>query len=344
MEPLVLGPNLLHRFYRGGGAIAAFRGTVVSDERVPEDWVASTTTTFGAAAEGLSRLPDGRLLRDAVAADPAGFLGPEHVRAFGADPALLVKLLHTAERLLVHCHPDQAFARRHLGCTHGKTEAWIVVAVDGPRPQVHLGLREGLDRVRLRQLVLEQDVSTLLDRLWAVPVQPGDTVLVPAGVPHAVGAGVLLVELQEPTDFSILLEWAGFPVDGLEHGHLGLGYDLVLNCVDRSAWAAGRLAGLRGHRDRATQVAPGVVRLFPAAADRFFRAQYLRPAPAAVLDAAYSILIVVAGAGRLETDAGAIDVAAGQTILIPHGAGPVTVRGAGVEAVRCLPPEPPGRP
>lgn len=344
VAPVVLGPNLLHRFYRGGSAIAAFRGIAVNDERVPEDWVGSTTASFGSAAEGLSRLPDGRLLRDAVAADPVGFLGPEHVRAFGADPALLVKLLHAAERLLVHCHPDVAFARRHLGCAHGKTEAWIVVATEGPRPQVHLGLRQGLDQARLRHLVLEQDVSALLASLWAVPVGPGDTVLVPAGVPHAVGAGVLLVELQEPTDFSVLLEWAGFPVDGLEHGHLGLGYDLALDCVDRSPWSAERLAGVRGHWDRATPVGPGVARLFPAAADPFFRAQAVRPAPAAALDPAYSILVVTAGAGRLEAGAGAIEVAAGQTILIPHGAGPVTVRGAGLEAVRCLPPEPPERP
>src|ERR671922_204086 len=91
--PLLLPPNLLRRFYRGGKRIAAFRGTTV---------------------------------RDAVAADPVAFLGPEHVERFGADTRLLVKLLDAGERLPVHFHPDDEFARRH-GFAHGKTEAWLMV-------------------------------------------------------------------------------------------------------------------------------------------------------------------------------------------------------------------------
>jgi mannose-6-phosphate isomerase len=339
MGPIRLPANRLARFYRGGPAIDELRGTAPrpGGETQPEDWVGSTTTVFGSATEGLTLLEDGRTLREAVEADPEGFLGPRHADAYGADPALLVKLLHAGERLPVHCHPSRDFARRHLDCPWGKTEAWVIVATEVPEPVVHLGFREPMDPGRLAGLVQEQRVEALLERLNAIPVAPGDAVLVPAGVPHAIGEGVLLVELQEPTDFSVLLEWAGFAVDGRREGHLGLGFELALRCVDRSGWGAGELERLRV---RPRPVRAGVERLLPAEADPFFRAERLRPDPAVPLEAAFSILVVVAGSGRLETRGGALGLHRGDTVLVPFAAGPGEVRG-GVEVVRCLPPEPP---
>ena len=80
-------------------------------------------------------LPDGRLLRDAVAEHAGSWLGAAHVARFGADPALLVKLLDAGQRLPVHCHPSDEFAAAHFGSRYGKTEAWIVVgATDRTRP------------------------------------------------------------------------------------------------------------------------------------------------------------------------------------------------------------------
>ena len=101
-----LPANQLPRFYRGGARIAAFRGLESVDDQAPEDWVASTTVVHGDSQFGLSRLPDGGRLRDAIEADPEAFLGHAHVERFGADPALLVKLLDAGERLPLHLHPD----------------------------------------------------------------------------------------------------------------------------------------------------------------------------------------------------------------------------------------------
>jgi mannose-6-phosphate isomerase len=338
VTPIPLAANRVPRFYRGGRGIDELRGAGAgaAGDAAPEDWVGSATTVFGSAGEGLSRLPSGELLRAAIAADPEGFLGRRHAEAYGADPALLVKLLDAAERLPVHCHPDRGFARRHLSCPWGKTEAWVVLATRAPEPVVHLGFRQAVDPGRLAAMVERQDAEALLAGLNAVPVAPGDTVLVPAGTPHAIGEGVLLVELQEPTDFSVLLEWEGFAVDGRRDGHLGLGFDLALSCVDRAAWDRAGLARLRGGRGA---VRPGVERLFPAEADPFFRAERLRPDPAATLEAAFSILVVTGGSGRLETRGGALDLARGDTVLVPFAAGPGELRGR-LEAVRCLPPSP----
>ena len=338
MKPIRLAANRFPRFYRGGQAIDELRGMApeAAGAFLPEDWVGSTTTAFGSAGDGLTRLEDGRTLRAAIGEDPEGFLGRRHADAYGADPALLVKLLHAGQRLPVHLHPDRDFARRHLDCPWGKTEAWVVIGADGPEPVVHLGFREPMDPGRLAELVSGQRVDALLASLNAVPVASGDTVLVPAGTPHAIGQGVLLVELQEPTDFSVLLEWDGFAIDGPRQGHLGLGFELALRAVDRSGRAPAELDRLRAGRG---PVRPGVERLFPEEADPFFRAERLRPDPAAALEAAFSILVVTDGSGRLETGGGSLELARGDTALVPFAAGSGEVRGR-LEAVRALPPVP----
>jgi len=343
--PVLLEPNQPARFYRGGAGIARFRDVPQTSEYIPEDWVGSTTEIFSQPGAGLTRLAGGETLRHAIAAAPDAFLGPEHVTRYGADPALLVKILHTEGRLVVHFHPDRDFAASHLGSRHGKTEAWIILSAgrEGGDPSaghVYLGFCRDTDPAVVRRWVDDQDTAALLDSLNKVTVVPGDTVLVPAGLPHAIGAGITLVELQEPTDFSILLEWAGFPVDGAKEGHLGVGFDLALTALDYSGWDLGRLAVLRAPRPGAAE-RPFVTRLLPAGADPFFRAQRVDVDGSATgpvtFEPGYAILVVVTGHGRLTYASGRLPVRRGDTILVPHAVGPVTLEGF-FQALRCQPP------
>jgi mannose-6-phosphate isomerase len=222
-----VAPTRVHRFYRGGALIDRLRGEDGRDTEFPEDWVGSVVTANNPGRDdGLSRLDDGRLVRDAVAADPAHW----------GTPDVLVKLLDSAERLPVHTHPDRAFARAHLGSPYGKTEAWFVVATRGTEAEIWLGLRESIEPARYRAWIDGQDVDALLGSLHHLTVRAGDVVYVPAGVPHAIGAGALILEVQEPTDYSILCEWSGFPVDA-EKAHLGIGWDLALQALRLDAYA-----------------------------------------------------------------------------------------------------------
>jgi mannose-6-phosphate isomerase len=149
---------------------------------------------FGTTERGLSRLPDGRLLRDAMAEEPERFLGPTHASAFGGNPGVLVKLLDAGERLPVHWHPSRAFAREHLGLPNGKTEAWVVLEAR-PDSEVFLGWRR-VDRAEIQTWLAEQDGAAVLSEMHRIEVASGDALLVPASTLHAIGEGILLVELQ----------------------------------------------------------------------------------------------------------------------------------------------------
>jgi mannose-6-phosphate isomerase len=315
MKPLRLPPNQLHRFYLGGPRIAALRGTELADDHTPEEWVGSANPSFGQTQEGLSRLEDGTLVRDAIVADPDAFLGPDHVARYGTDPALLVKLLDAGERLPVHYHPGSEFARRHLNSRHGKTEAWLIVEAD-PGAEVRVGFKEEPHADTLARWVADQDSQAMLDALHPLSVQAGDAVFVPAGTAHAIGAGILMVELQEPTDFSILLEHDAFGVTDEAGATLGLGWDTAIQALDRQATDA-----------------PEPSPTLPEAAAAYFRAERLQSP--ATLDAGFSIVVVLDGSGRL----GELEIGRGDTLLVPHAAEATRLEGD-VSVLRCRPPAP----
>ncbi|WP_199422925.1 class I mannose-6-phosphate isomerase [Actinotalea solisilvae] len=328
MRPITLPANQpADRFYEGGRQIVEFRGTGRVASHEPEDWVASSTPVHGHAPVGLTVLPDGGLLRDAIAADPVAWLGAEHVAAYGDDPALLVKLLDAGQRLPVHVHPDVPFAEAHLGLAHGKTEAWVVLEP----ATVHLGFTRDIGAEELASWVAAQSTEAMLGAMHALELAAGDAVLVPAGLPHAIGEGAFVVELQEPTDLSILLEWSGFAIDGRADGHLGLGFDRALAAVDRRGWSAEAVARLRG----ATAADTGD--LLPDAA-AFFRVERWRGGR--TLEPGFAVLVVVDGAGELATDGAAVPLRRGGTVLVPAAGGPATVVGDDLHVLVCRPPAP----
>jgi len=331
--PRLLAPNQpVERPYRGGAGIARFRGFAPgADDRVPEDFLASTTTVHGSPEIGLTVLEGGRTLRRAVAHDPVGFLGAAHVGRFGADPRLLVKLINPEQRLFVHYHPDDAFAQARLGSTLGKTEAWVVV--DAPDDgHAYVAFRRPVSAAEVATWYAEQDVEAMLAAMHRVPLGLGDTLLVPAGQPHAVSAGLTLLELQQPTDLSLILEHRDVPGLDATSALLGLTVERALDALALDGLGDDALAGLV-HRS------PVGADQLPGAADAFFRVERQVVAGVAVLEPGYSVVVVVAGEGRVAHPEGDLPVGRGSTLLTTYGGGPVPVSGDLV-LVRCRPPAP----
>lgn len=328
-SPLRLAANPVQHFYRGGARIADLRGFTATTDHQPEEWVAATVGRFGDDRTGLAVTEDGQLLRDLVAADPAGWLGAPAAgatRAGPADTGVLVKLLDAGQRLPVHAHPDRAFAASHLGCPYGKTEAWFVIDAE-PGAAVHLGWTEDVDPAELAVRRDEQDSAWLLSRMHRVPVRPGDAILVPAGQVHAIGEGVFVVEAQEPTDFSILLEWS-VTTSGREDSHLGLGFERAMTAVTHRVLGHDDLRALCRHVDPATTW-ESPRRALPSVADRFFRLDVLAPGTGATepMPAGFAAVVVLEGDGELVSDDHALGVAAGDLLAVPSAFGAWSVRG-----------------
>lgn len=114
--------------------------------------------------------------------------------------ALLLKLLFTTEPLSIQVHPDDALARS-IGLANGKTEAWYILSAT-PGAQVGVGLKQAISSTELRSAIADGSIAQLLQ--WR-PVREGETVFVPAGTIHAIGAGIVLAEVQQQSDATFRL-------------------------------------------------------------------------------------------------------------------------------------------
>lgn len=140
---------------------------------------------------------------------------------------LLVKLLDARERLSVQVHPDEQTAARSGG--EPKTEAWHIIAAE-PGAGVHAGFRAGVTQSDFDVAMRENRVEELLQ--W-IPVNAGDTIYIPGGRVHAIGAGCLMLEVQQTSNTTYRLhDWGRVGTDGkpralhLEQGRQAIRWDL----------------------------------------------------------------------------------------------------------------------
>jgi mannose-6-phosphate isomerase len=118
----------------------------------------------------------------------------------GRPLPLLVKYLFTSEKLSVQVHPDDAHARAR-GLPHGKSECWYVVAAE-PGAKLALGLKEAISEAGLRSAAGDGSIEWRID--W-IEARAGDFFSVPAGTIHAIGPGLSLIEIQQPSDVTYRL-------------------------------------------------------------------------------------------------------------------------------------------
>ena len=147
--------------------------------------------------------------------DPAAWIGARGMEATGGRPIfpLLVKLIDGQADLSIQIHPDdRAAAAAGLGT--GKTEAYHVLAAE-PGSVIYLGLDPEvmLEEFAASCLLANGSAAGCLRR---IPAAPGMTVLIPAGTPHALGAGILLYEIQQPSNVTFRLDdWGRVDASGI---------------------------------------------------------------------------------------------------------------------------------
>ena len=201
------------RTYQGGKLIDQLHGLKKPDGSYPEEWIMSITEAINPnedKVEGLSFIEELNMtLKEYIMKYPIETLGESHHQVYGTNTAVLVKFIDSLERLTLQVHPSRKDALKYFNSPYGKTECWYILGgrkVDKQNPYVYIGFKEGVTKEKWKDLFEKQDIPKMLDCLNKIEVFPGDCVLIQGGIPHAIGSGCFLIEIQEPTDYTIRVE------------------------------------------------------------------------------------------------------------------------------------------
>lgn len=335
--PLKLKSNRVWRTYSGGAMLEAWQGeSQPRDSEYPEEWVGSAVRAVNAGRdapnEGLSlvRLPDGTdvPLTHFIKQNPAAYLGQKHAEKYQSNPALLVKLLDASERLTIQVHPDREFAMREFQSPFGKTEAWYILGgreIGGEEPSVLMGFKPYITPEIWKELFDKQDTKGMREALHRVPVQEGDVFIVEGGVPHAIGSGCFLIEIQEPTDYTLRTERKTPHGKELadEACHQGLGFDKMLEAFHYDALDAEAAM-------RRWKIKPKLINengqgkeeclIGTAHTDRFrMHRLFVTGSYPVSAKPSFCIAIVVSGAGSLSYSDGNVALKQGDMLFLPAG-------------------------
>ena len=342
-EPIFFESNRVFRIYTGGKLLGDFLGKPEPDGSLPEEWIASSVAALNkdaAATDGISVVRDtGVLLTDLLAAERERVLGDR--QEFG----VLIKCLCSAVRLPVQAHPCKEFSRQYFNSGYGKTESWYVLDTR-PGAGVFFGFNRSLTKEEFKQAVDAslEDKNAMPELLQFVPVQKGDVFLVPAKVAHAIGAGCLILEVQEPTDFTIQPEaWCvDYQLNDYEK-YLGLDPDIALDCFDFAAHGEHALRLGKKEPQLITDTDCWRVEslIGPADTDCFAQNRHTITAGHSGVLAAPSVIVVTEGAGVLHLGEQTWPIKQGDYFMLPYSIdGQCTVSSeTTVEFSECLPPK-----
>ncbi len=359
-QPWELVPNKLRG--EGGREIDKFRGCPDPQDTPDgaEAWIGSVTRANGVTDKhpflGCAEvmLPGGqrRYLFEVIHEAPLSVLGEAHLLRCGADLGILVKYLDARRDFLLQCHPSRDIAKRYWNSDCGKTECWHVLATRGDAPAppgILLGFRPGITRAAFEAAYRAGDMERLEAMCHRFPVRAGETYFIPAGMPHALGEGCFVIELQEPTDLTAVpMRQERLLAYRSESNPLG-----VFAPIEDSRYERRMLESFvfEGHTPEAVLAATQTERMPLRSGDwgeesllvgdaqtPYFALTMIRMRGAVRLTptGAVRIGIVTEGSGELLSPGGSLPVRRGSELFFPYGAEDVTLHG-NMTLVLCHP-------
>jgi mannose-6-phosphate isomerase len=324
LYPLRFEP-ILKRLIWGGRRLESVLGKTLGEGgEYAESWEVSDHR------DDVSRVAEGPLagesLRSLLRERGEELLG----KALGPRPQfpLLVKFLDAHQVLSVQVHPDDTLAWRLVN-DNGKTEAWVVVHA-GPGSLIYAGLRPGVTRTQFAAGLESGDVEPLLHRF---PPKPGDCILIPAGTIHAIGAGVVLAEIQQMSDATFrVFDWGRLGPDGRPRA---LHVAEALEAID---FEAGPVDPLAPRED----AVPGGIRDRLAYCPYFALERWRLWDPVRIgAHDRFTLVLGLGGSAAVTYDGRTYPLCLGQTLLLPAAIGPcqVSPRGGEATVLSCVVPE-----
>lgn len=187
--------NILKPVLWGGNKLLPFKGLPACGESIGESWELSAMP--GRESVVATGEDSGLTLTQLVNRHGADLVGEEVYRRYGNQFPLLIKFIDAKRDLSIQVHPDDEMARRFHGC-EGKTEMWYILQAD-----TGAIIRTGFNRnLSPEEFDRRLGNGTILDVINKTESQPGDVFFIPAGQIHAIGAGNLLVEIQQSCDIT----------------------------------------------------------------------------------------------------------------------------------------------
>ena len=206
LYPLTFHPIFKERVW-GGRELERLYGKKLPPGRpVGESWeISDRPGDVSVIANGTLA---GRDLRWLMENHRAELLGPAKPAAAGRFP-LLCKILDAREKLSLQVHPPAGQAAELGG--EPKTEMWFI-ADAAPGAELYVGLRRGVTRAQFEKRISDGSVAECFHR---VPMRAGDAMFLPSGRVHAVGAGLVIFEIQQNSDTTYrVFDWNRLGLDG----------------------------------------------------------------------------------------------------------------------------------
>lgn len=299
----------------GGNKIAPFKGIDTDQKKIGESWeISGVPGHESVVAEG----PDsGRTLGDLVKEYKGDLVGTKVYSDFGDTFPLLIKIIDAAGDLSVQVHPDDDLARKRHNSL-GKTEMWYIIDTD-PGAIICAGLSKKITPDDYVRLVAE---NSLMDVIAHHQSKPGDVFFLPAGRVHSIGAGNMLVEVQETSDITYrIYDFGRVDANGKPRE---LHVDLAKDAIDYTVYPE--------YRSKATEYPDGTSMLVACKHFDVTRIEIdgAKKLPLVDLDS-FVTSTCIEGELTVTDDRGnKIGLRRGQSILIPAIATEVTYEGNGV--------------
>ncbi len=307
--PLRFEPILRHLLWGGRRLGTVLHKAVGAESDYAESWELSDYH------DKVSVVKDGPLagttLRELLRTHGPELLGPaiDHCEQF----PLLVKFIDANQDLSVQVHPDDEKGRR-LANDNGKTEAWVIVAAE-PGSLIYAGLKAGVGPDELSEGIRSGRVEPLLNRFEA---RPGDSILIEAGTVHAIGAGVLLAEIQQMSDATFrVYDWNRVGSDGKPRElH-------IREAMESIEFDRGPVAPV----SPVVEAIEGVGTREHLARSKYFvldRLKILGPATVGTHDR-FTVLMGLEGSAQLDQGEWSVRLGLGETLLLPAAVGPCEI-------------------
>ena len=299
--PLKFEPILKERIW-GGEKLHRVLGKKRVGAFVGESWeIADVDSDVSIVANGILQ---GISLRELLHTSGKELLGTRVQEQFGDNFPLLIKYIDARQDLSIQLHPDDALAQKRHG-SFGKTEMWYVMQAD-PGSRLIVGFKEGVDMQKYLRHLREKKLTEILNM---ERVAPGDVCFIPSGRVHAIGAGVLLAEIQQASDLTYrIYDWDRTDAEGRPRE---LHAEEALEAMDFQATTSCK-KGYSKYTNEVSQILE----------TKYFRTNILVidthvTMDHSALDSFVIYLCVSGGGARFVGEGFSVDLDYGETLLIP---------------------------